>query len=102
MRTLLMWPSRPRRRVCMPSVSRPRRPARSDALTDERGLDRARCAGNRGSVYAVLVSQPIEELYQVLGREVARRARRVRASYGAAGRGIERAHAEREASLDVR
>ena len=44
----------------------------------------------------VVVALGVEEVHEVLGREVAGRARGVRAATGAAGRRVERAHAGRE------
>ena len=80
----------------------PERRARRDAARGRRTRARDAAATTRRKIHARFVAHAVEHEEQVLGRDVARRARRVRAAAEAARRRVEDPHALAQALDDVR
>src|SRR5262245_58287227 len=68
----------------------------------EDGLERRRCREHGVEIDAGRDAQPVEEIEQILGREIAQGAWRVRTSAESARGGIERRDSEVERREDVR
>ena len=91
-----------RRRPSAAMVRASRRPGRPCAeRPPQRVADVARRGEQRVQVDAVAQPLAVEQVDEVLGGQVAGRARRVRAAAGPAGRGVEAADAELERRGDV-